>query len=171
MRVKTRFRATGDPKGELEGESVKNAASPLNQGEKRKKKPMSPRTVKFRFWKCTNRTVLPAPSKRCRWSTRDGTRTRTCSEQPVQTRKSFQMSERKAVIKNADMSEVRVRRVTRYRAVSVASARGNGMRLRALLFPPGNPRPPSGDRPERGPRPTAGRGAHRFHPTPPPLRE
>ena len=46
------------------------------------------------------------------------------------------MSERKAVIKNADMSEVRVRRVTRYRAVSVASARGNGMPLRAVFSSP-----------------------------------
>jgi hypothetical protein len=71
VRVKTRFRATGDPKGELEGESVKNAASPLNQGEKnKKKKPMSPRTVKFRFWKCTNRSsraIEKVPMVHARW--------------------------------------------------------------------------------------------------------
>ena len=82
------------------------------------------------------------------------------------------MSERKAVIKNADMSEVRVRRVTRYHALPVASghAEMDGMPLRALLFPP-EVETPSGDRPERGPRPTAGRATHLFYPTPPLLRE
>ena len=73
----------------------------------------------FLFWKCANRSS--ATSKRCRWSTHDALARARAQKQPAPTRKSFQMSERKAVIKNADMSEVRVRRVTRYHAVSVAS--------------------------------------------------
>ena len=81
-------------------------------------------------------TVLPATSERCRWSTHVALARARAQKQPVHSRKSFQMSERKAVIKNADMSEVRVRRVTRYRAVSVASARGNGMPLRAVFSSP-----------------------------------
>ena len=88
----------------------------------------------FLFWKCANRSS--ATSKRCRWSTHDALARARAQKQSVHTRKSFQMSERKAVIKNADMSEVRVRRVTRYRAVSVASARGNGMPLRAVFSSP-----------------------------------
>ena len=66
------------------------------------------------------------------------TRTRTCSEATAPTRKSFKMSERKAVIKNADMSEVRVLRVTLYRADSVAFGHAEMECLCGLFCSPGN---------------------------------
>ena len=118
------------------GESVKK---PLNRVKKEKTVcalvcRRGKQLFSFLFWKCANRSS--ATSKRCRWSTHDALARARAQKQPAPTRKSFQMSERKAVIKNADMSEVRVRRVTRYRAVSVASARGNGMPLRAVFSSP-----------------------------------
>jgi hypothetical protein len=82
-------------------------------------------------------TVLPATSERCRWSTHVALARARAQKQPVHSRKSFQMSERKAVIKNADMSEVRVRRVTRYRAVSVASAAETECLCGLSSLPPG----------------------------------
>lgn len=103
------------------GESVKK---PLNRVKKEKTVcalvcRRGKQLFSFLFWKCANRSS--ATSKRCRWSTHDALARARAQKQPAPTRKSFQMSERKAVIKNADMSEVRVRRVTRYHAVSVAS--------------------------------------------------